>query len=335
MQPFVATPPVAPDDPVYLQAARDEAAFWADPLTLHISDAMVAAPTGPIKRYYNRRHSRHPTTTWFDAVAGHGPFRRGLILGCGGLAEEQRILETNPALHVTICDIDRSGLARRETVFGGLFPGRVEVREADLNFVRLERDAYDLIVSGETLHHIVNLEHVAGEVAAALAPGGQFFLHDYTGPSGFRFPEPQRRVFEAIYARERRRRPNAPLPPVTWRDVDSGAYSPFEAVRSAETLAALGAELDLVWSRGAGPIIGLLKFAGLADAYRRRPSRSYRLRRRVYRALGRPQPMEPLVWEEMLSPVCTRELATVDAVVCDSGLFPPSNTFALYRKRPG
>src|SRR4029077_12081108 len=66
-------------------------------------------------------------------------------------------------------------------------PRSVRFVRADLNFVRLPRDAYDVIWSSGTLHHLVNLEHLLDEVARALRPGGLFAVHDFVGESRFRY----------------------------------------------------------------------------------------------------------------------------------------------------
>jgi len=48
----------------------------------------------------------------------------------------------------------------------------------DLNFASLERGGYDLILSVNSLHHVVNLERLYLEVARALAPDGRLVVFD-------------------------------------------------------------------------------------------------------------------------------------------------------------
>jgi SAM-dependent methyltransferase len=326
-EPYVPKPPVAPDDAAYLAAARAEAEFWSRPQIYSI-DAWWGAALGPIKRHYNRRLTGDERTPWYEVVAQRGPFRRGLVLGCGGMVQDAGILETNPGLHLTFCDIDASGLAKRAEAFGARFPGRVETRQIDLNFAALEPARYDVIISANTLHHIVNLEHVATQIAAALADDGWFFLYDYTGESGMRFPAEQKRVFELIYERERARNPE--LPPITWHDVSDGTYSPFEAIRGGETIGILRQHLDEVERRSVGAVMGLLFFAGLLDGGF--DARKAGVGSRIRRALRRSPDVPSLVWEEMLSDQCLTELALLDELVCDAAFFRPNNTFAVYRK---
>jgi SAM-dependent methyltransferase len=251
------------------------------------------------------------------------------------LVQERQLLSQNPRVHLTFCDVDPSGLEQRRSAFGEEYAARFDVRVADLNFAELEPGAYDLIVSSNTLHHIINLEHVAEEIHRALTPDGVFLVYDYTGASGFRFAPDQKRLFEAIYAREHERRPDAGLPHVTWHDVDEGNNSPFEAVRSADVIPVLDAHLARRSIRTAGTVPGLLMFAGLTDSYTPPPaparaaSLSDRIRRRIAGRESRAAP-EPLIWERMLSAECFRELCLLDDVVSDAGLWPPLSTFAVY-----
>jgi SAM-dependent methyltransferase len=327
---YIAHPPVSADDPAYRAAAAAEAQFWASPGTLSLLDAWYAAASGPIKRYYNRRFTGDENIPWFETVARRGPFRRGLVLGCGGLSQEQSLVASLPGVPLTFCDIDEAGLDRRRRTLDPQGSGDISTAVTDLNFAEFPPDTYDLVVSVATLHHIVNLEHVAAQVQRTLTPDGWFFLYDYTGSSGMRFPTEQKRVFELVLERERARNPR--LSPVTWHDAGDDIYSPFEGIRAGETIGILGQHLAEVERYTAGPIVGLLFFAGLLDAgYTPRPrTLGARVAERLRR--GSPPP-PPLIWEAILSPACVRELILMDEVVCDAEMFLPNNTYAVYRKR--
>jgi SAM-dependent methyltransferase len=327
---------VRPGDPAYQAAAVAEAAHWADPATISFADAWARAPLGPLKRYYNRRFTGSEVRTWYEIIAERGPYSRGLILGCGGLLEEEGIVDANPGVDWTIADIDPASLQQHAERFGLRHPGRIHTRQLDFNFAELDPDAYDLIVSVATLHHVVNLEHIAGQINRALTPDGRFYLRDYTGPAGFRFPEAQRRVFEVLYERERARRPDAKLPPVAWRNVDDGSYSPFEAVRSGDISKVLACHLREEWRTAVGAVTGLLLFAGIAEQYdlpRRQPPGRFDHFFRAFRRRPAPVAGWRLVWEEMLSPECLADLVLTDEVITGAGIFAPTNTFAVYTKR--
>src|SRR5712691_4436084 len=52
-------------------------------------------------------------------------------------------------------------------------------RTADLNTIKLEQQAYEVIFGISSVHHIDNLEHLFRQVQQALKPGGYFFLDEF------------------------------------------------------------------------------------------------------------------------------------------------------------
>jgi hypothetical protein len=51
-------------------------------------------------------------------------------------------------------------------------------------------DTYDLAIANQTLHHILDLEHVIGQVKRSLRPSGRFLISDMIGRNGHqRWPE--------------------------------------------------------------------------------------------------------------------------------------------------
>ncbi len=57
----------------------------------------------------------------------------------------------------------------------------MEFTVADLNFPRLEPAAYDLVFAHASLHHVINLENLFDQIAAALSPRGVFHLVEVLG----------------------------------------------------------------------------------------------------------------------------------------------------------
>lgn len=332
MNPYVPNGEARADDPAYQSAVLAEAAFWSSPTTLAIADVCAAAPLGPFKCHHNKRLAGSEERYWYERIAEHGPYHRGLVLGSGSTIEEAAILDQNPSVHLTFCDIDEHGLAKRQAMFDERFPGRVTVQPMDLNFVEFDTDAYDLIISADTLHHVVNLEHIATQINRALTRDGWFFLHDFTGASGFRFPIEQKRIFESVYARERARRPDAGLPEPDWKDVDNYDTSPFEAVRSAEIVQILAGHLREVFRRHGGTILAMPMFCDILRDFT--PPTVQRPRRRFGRLRKKPPPTgpAPIAWELLLSEECFRELGLIDDLVTDAGMFSPMSTVAIYRK---
>ena len=225
---------VQPDDPHYQEQAAAEAEFWSKPHPCSM-EAMETArePEGPTEIYRNVRYTGDPRREWQETIAGHGTFRRGLVLGTSSLRVEGSILATNPSLHLTFLDISQGAVDRRAEVLGARYPGRVATQVADLNFVEFEPAQYDLIVSSSSLHHVTNVEHLAFQINRSLRPEGRFFLDDYVGEPRFQFSAEKRRVFELLYERDLARKPGRQTG-LYW--LDTTDLSPFCGLRSDETL---------------------------------------------------------------------------------------------------
>lgn len=325
---------VHPDDPDYLRDVRDEAAFWDRPQFFSAEACEDIPETAPFSEHSSLRLTGDRHTRWFETLQRYGPFRRGLSLGVQAPGQEARILDLNPALHLTFTDVSRGSLERRQDLLGARFPGRVATRVDDLNFVELPRNTYDVILSSGTLHHLLNIEHLASQVRLALTPGGYFFLQDYTAEERFEFRPEKVAILDALVQRGKARGDV----PQSWRfrfgAGDRTLFSPFEAIRSTDTIDVLGRELDVVSVRGTGALTGLLIFAQMddADAVRYESpgahlwhSNPYGLTRRVHTALGRGR-------RPAMGPRFQRELFLLDSLMCDSGFLLAGNTFAVFRR---
>jgi SAM-dependent methyltransferase len=215
-----------------------------------------------VDRYINERFTGDSNLGWHRTIPRHGTFRRGLVLGLSALRLEGEILETNPALHLTFMDLSPGSLARRSEVLGARFPGRTATRCADLNFVELEPDAYDLIVSSASLHHVTNLEHLAWQINAGLAPDGRVFVQDYVGEPRFQFTTAKRTVFELVHDREAARTPGR-RPGCCW--MDASDLSPICGVRADEMLPVLRTHLEEIQLRTAAALTVALMRSKPAD----------------------------------------------------------------------
>lgn len=318
---------VHPGDPAYEAMAQAEAAFWAEPHAFGIEAESGRAAPSIVDRYTNTRFTGDPSRPWHDDIARHGFFRRGLSLGASGIEQDARILETNPALHLTICDISAEALARWHASLGARFPGRVTTQQADLNFADLPPNSYDLIVSSSTLHHVTNLDRLASQINRALTTGGIFFLQDYCGENRYQFNDRKKRIFELVYARDLARRPGRPLG-LRWVSEDEGGFSPFCAVRSQDTLATLAQYLAPVTVRTAGALIFPMLLArpiGDGGPVSLAVKLRHRLRRRWLKIRG--------LSAGRVDPIFFHELAFVGDILADAGVILPGNVFGTYRKR--
>jgi SAM-dependent methyltransferase len=236
-----------------------------------------------------------------------------------------------PQLRLDVHDISRDSLARLGEKMDQQFPDRVTLHEEDLNFVTLPENTYDLVVSQSCIHHIVNLEHVAFQVGRALTPDGMFFLMDRVGESFYQFADEKKRIFDTFLETG----PDGPYRKTYWPDRDNWNYSPFEGVRSGETLDVFGRYLSEVHLRTASSLIELMLFTGPPAA----PTGSRTLRERIAGRLRRDAFKLSVRLFGARAFVSRREIARgqllmqLDSLTCDSGALKPGLAFAVYRKR--
>jgi SAM-dependent methyltransferase len=322
---------VTADDPEYRRQAAAEAEYWSRMVPYALESLEQRFDEGPVDRYTNERFTGDANVGWQHVIARRGPFRRGLVLGLSSLRVEADILETNPSMHVTFMDISPGSLARRAETLGARFPGRVTTVCADLNFVELEREGYDCIVSSSSLHHVTNVEHLAWQIDRALTHEGWFFLNDYVGEPRFQFTAEKQRVFTVVHDREVTRAPGR-RPGCCW--MDTSDLSPFCGVRSDELLPVLRAHLREVEVRTAAALtVALLRARPADGATLPPPTRARRVvdaaRRAAYAMVGKLPPVPVAVPTTLLG-----ELMLVGDVTADAGLLLPGTAFAIYRKTP-
>ena len=113
---------------------------------------------------------------------------RGLSLGCGSGWVEREGITIGLCQAFDGFDISEEavGVARSQADEAGLGE-RIRYRQADLNKLELEPDAYDVVVAAQVLHHIEDLEHLLDQLVAALRPGGVLLVNEYIGPARFQW----------------------------------------------------------------------------------------------------------------------------------------------------
>ena len=333
-----------PRDSEYLSRLRAEQEFW-DTTPIHIVDSNKPPPA-LVRRYSNARLTGDAKTEWFETIPRYGSFTRGLMLGTGNLQEEAAILRSNPSLQLTFLDISGKALARRERELSAKFPGRVATQQLDLNFTELPKDAYDVVISDSTMHHLLNLEHIASQINESLTANGLFFYHDYVGEARLQFAEEKKRLFEAVFRDAQSRHAFLRRFQPVWSDPTDWKHSPFEAIRSDETLDVFGRYLTEVSVRTTWPLFLLLVFlkpkplvfdvpAGGLSWRPRVRSLILRLRKRL--SPQRKRLLQPNPLTSFRSRLAMRsllpDLLRWDGLLTDAGIFRPCRAFAIYRKR--
>ena len=59
----------------------------------------------------------------------------------------------------------------------------------DLNSIKLEPNSYDLVITQNCLHHVLQLEHLADEIHRTLKPGGLLWVQDFVGETQLQFSD--------------------------------------------------------------------------------------------------------------------------------------------------
>ena len=118
-----------------------------------------------------------------DHAISHGP--RVLELGCGEGSLAVTIAQRG--LSVTALDLSepRIARARQKAEIAGV-ADQIQFRVADLNRVELPHNTYSCVVAHDSLHHILSLDHLLGQVSNALTPDGALVVMDYVGMGRFR-----------------------------------------------------------------------------------------------------------------------------------------------------
>jgi SAM-dependent methyltransferase len=124
---------------------------------------------------------------------------RGLSLGCGHGSAERDAIQVGLCREFDALDIAEEALvvARRDAERAGL-GDRIDYRQADLNTVQLDDDAYDVVIAVQVLHHVDALEHLLDEVVASLRPDGLFVVNEYVGPARFQWLDKTQTIMNRI-----------------------------------------------------------------------------------------------------------------------------------------
>ena len=319
-----ASPPedifrVREDDEEYIQMLREEEEFW----DARIDTPLAQEPRPAVQRYRNERYTGDPEKLWYQTIGDEGEFTNGCVFGAGPGKVEEELLGRHPRLHLTIFDISGDALSRLQTRLDSKYPGRAETRQQDLNFIDLPTETYDLLLANASLHHLVNLEHLAFQISHSLTPEGRFFMEDVVGESYFQFADEKKRIFQMFM--DATQDSSAPQFKIAWPSRGDWTYSPFESVRSGDVLEVFERYLQPLRIRTSGALLVPTLFVR-NDGAGGRLARAIRALKS--RLIGRRQNIRQGVSRGEL-------LFLLDSVMCDSGHLVPGQAFGIYAKRGG
>lgn len=260
------------NDPAYRAQAEAEAAFWANPP--FNAAIFEAGHIGALKRFIDESYTDDPQLSWMEDLIRRGPFRRAAVMGSTEGSRESAWLEGGGSRHLDVYDISPAVLAKARARMGRrlwrvtLPSWRARFRRADLNFVALPKERYDVIWTTASLHHVTNLEYLIDEIEGALCEGGLLAIHDYIGEPKLRYAPERLRAANDVFRRIPRefRWADEIAPPA------DNEMSPFEAVRSHELLDVVRSRFDVVHLRQVDALIPIFLLIDCAKLERLQPS---------------------------------------------------------------
>ncbi len=195
-------------------------------------------------------------------------FGSGLSLACGSGRAERDFIRLGICKRFHGIDIAADAV-KEATENAGSMDITYEV--SDLNRVTLRAHAYDLVVTQNCLHHVLELEHLAEQIWRSLRPEGYLWIHDYVGETQFQFSdlrlEIANRILEILPDRYRRDRLRDRILTHITRPSPGALVSPFEAIRSAEIIPVFSQWFDIDYRHEEGAFMGRVCPQGMRTNY--------------------------------------------------------------------
>ena len=173
----------------YDEKIKKEAEFWDNkvlPYDIHRKDKRIDKPT---EMWDDNEVNNLLRGKYLNEIIMHGRKVDGNILelgsGHGFLCYE--ISKSNKAQKILGIDISKKRFEHAEKYYNDRKNieklSEVISKIDDLNYCSLNEDYYQFIFTWDTLHHIVNLDHLFQEVNKSLQKEGYFFVFDHIGKS--------------------------------------------------------------------------------------------------------------------------------------------------------
>lgn len=193
----------------------------------------------------------------------------GLSLACGSGRAERGLMQRGICERFDGIDISENAVeeARRLASAESL---DIRYSTGDLNKIVLQPETYDLVVTQNCLHHVLELEHLAREISKSLRPGGVLWIDDFIGESQFQWSDQRMEVVQCLLKfipeefrwdsiNQRRHEPR--------RTVPGKLISPFEAIRSEEIIPTFMEHFDVLDKAQMDSILYLLATKGSYPAF--------------------------------------------------------------------
>jgi SAM-dependent methyltransferase len=197
-------------------------------------------------------------------------FNHGLTLGCGAGRCERELISRGVCRSFHGIDLSESAIETASEIAKeqGL-PLTYEV--ADLNFVQLPEKEFDLVVAQTCLHHVLFLEQVADQIWRSLKSDGYLWIHDFIGETQSQYDPKRLAIMNQILAilpeKFRRNRISNRLITEIKRPEPGTLASPFESIRSSETIPVFQRWFTIEWKREFSALLHLVAPPGTRAAY--------------------------------------------------------------------
>jgi ubiquinone/menaquinone biosynthesis C-methylase UbiE len=191
---------------------------------------------------------------------------RALTLGCGTGHREREWAKYYTFERHDGLDISPKSVREAEAQAAKAGLSQCHYLVADLNEVELPKEAYDVVIAEQSLHHVAKLEYLCEQVKLALTSGGIFIVNEFVGPSRFQWTDRQLAAINAVLALlpESHRRSRL-VPDEIKRSVarpllrDLIRSDPSEVVRSSEISSVLRSFFSIVeWKGYGGALLHML-----------------------------------------------------------------------------
>jgi len=239
-------------------AARGRESSDADPKAAWEEDKIAALTLRPARgpglaRVFRERDLR---------------FTSGLSLACDNGRAERELLKLGICERFHGVDSSPEAIAEARQNAQGL---DLTYEAADLNRLVLEPGAYDLVLTQNCLHSVLELERLAEQIWRSLKPGGCLWIHDYIGESQFQFSDLRldiaNRILAVLPERYRRDRVHDRILRAIARPKPGALASPVEAVRAADIVPVFSRWFDIDYRHEESAFMGRVCPRGMRANY--------------------------------------------------------------------
>ena len=194
----------------------------------------------------------------------------GLSLACGNGRAERQFIKAGVCQKFHGIDISHQALekARKIAVEKNL---NITYEQDDLNNISLSPNTYDLVITQNCLHHVLQLEYLAEEISKSMTPNGVLWIHDYVGETQFQYSDERLEIVNSILAilpeRMRINQFNGNLIEKVVRPEPGKLVSPFESIRSAEIIPVFLEKFEVIEKFEFNSILRLVMPVGTRSEY--------------------------------------------------------------------